>query len=332
MEGQWDVKHAIGRYLLGALFEASMPFTASERGASRAEKIALRNALFVGVPGLGKTEFATLVGKVMGAASLVPPPPPTVTDAYVRSRRTAEDRDDMKRLIDEIYKETSPVVVGRDTLVGEYVGHSESNTIHQIVAALGRVLIIDEAYELVQSDGDNYGQAVMTTLLRAMTDLGPALVLFMTGYEERIRKNLLDINPGLASRVTRTFRFQPYNSEDLARIFYRRLRDDEWGIQVSSADLISTFDGLLAREKLDGMARDVVTLASHVKQLWYTTNADAMEGNIKKGETPGAKKTPISRTITREMFDQSVKEFSEGTTEPLAAAFFASHGGLLCVP
>ena len=112
------------------------------------------------------------------------------------------------------------VEVTRKDLVAEYRGQSGPKTQAKIDEALGGVLFIDEAYDLVQStDGqpDVLGQEAVNVLLTEMENHRDDLVVIIAGYEADLRK-FLEANEGLASRFATTIRFESYTPEEIADI------------------------------------------------------------------------------------------------------------------
>ncbi|WP_079709549.1 AAA family ATPase [Paraliobacillus ryukyuensis] len=113
------------------------------------------------------------------------------------------------RLLAEIYYELGllqskeVIEVNRSHLVGSYVGQSEENTIAYIKKAMGGILFIDEAYSLKRQEqqGNDYGQAVIDTLVSAMTssEYEGKFAVILAGYPEEMRQFLWS-NPGLRSR------------------------------------------------------------------------------------------------------------------------------------
>lgn len=113
------------------------------------------------------------------------------------------------RLLANIYYElglleTKDVIeVNRSHLVGSYVGQTEENTMNYVKQASGGVLFIDEAYSLKREGqtGNDYGQAVIDTLVSAMTskEYGETFAVILAGYPEEMRQFLWS-NPGLRSR------------------------------------------------------------------------------------------------------------------------------------
>lgn len=113
------------------------------------------------------------------------------------------------RLLANIYYdlgllETREVIeVNRSHLVGSYVGQTEENTMNYVQQAIGGILFIDEAYSLQREGqtGNDYGQAVIDTLVSAMTskEYGDKFAVILAGYPDEMRQFLWG-NPGLRSR------------------------------------------------------------------------------------------------------------------------------------
>lgn len=89
--------------------------------------------------------------------------------------------------------------------------------------ARGGVLFVDEAYTLWNTAGSDFGREAIATLLKYMEDWRADLVVIGAGYDANMRQ-LLEANPGLASRFTFTFHFEDYTPADLRRIFDRELK------------------------------------------------------------------------------------------------------------
>ena len=142
---------------------------------------------FVGNPGTGKTTVARIVGQILGAMG-------TLQRGHV-------------------------VEADRSTLVAGYAGQTASQTNQVCDSAVGGVLFIDEAYGLVDAGGDDaYGREALQTLLKRMEDDRDQLVIIFAGYPDEMRQ-LIESNPGLASRINTTITFPDYGPVDLGRIF-----------------------------------------------------------------------------------------------------------------
>ena len=130
------------------------------------------------------------------------------------------------RLIGQIFAELGMVKRGnvfvectREDVVGQYQGHTAAKMKNVIRSAMGGVLFIDDAYSIVYSDGDNFGQEAIDTLLVAMENYRDSLIVVLAGYTTDIDK-LIRTNQGLSSRVTHDLIFEDYSSEEMTEIFY----------------------------------------------------------------------------------------------------------------
>jgi probable Rubsico expression protein CbbX len=115
------------------------------------------------------------------------------------------------------------VAVGRDDLVGQYVGHTAPKTRDAIKRALGGVLFIDEAYHLYRPENDrDYGLEAIEILLQAMETHREDFVVIVAGYRDRMDR-FFSSNPGLSSRVAHHVDFPDYTREELLEIADRLL-------------------------------------------------------------------------------------------------------------
>jgi probable Rubsico expression protein CbbX len=115
------------------------------------------------------------------------------------------------------------VAVGRDDLVGQYVGHTAPKTKEALKRAAGGVLFIDEAYHLYRPENDrDYGQEAIEILLQAMEAQRDEVVVILAGYRDRMER-FFQCNPGMSSRVAHHVDFPDYSHEELLAIADRLL-------------------------------------------------------------------------------------------------------------
>ncbi|CDQ19623.1 AAA+-type ATPase, SpoVK/Ycf46/Vps4 family [Halobacillus karajensis] len=177
----------------------------------------------------------------------------------------------MARLLANIYHElgildTKEVIeVNRSHLVGSYVGQSEENTMNYVKQAIGGVLFIDEAYSLKREGqtGNDYGQAVIDTLVSAMTskEYGGKFAVILAGYPEEMRQFLWS-NPGLRSRFPEQNHIElpDYQMDELLTIAEQTAIENDFFFTETA---LKEFSSLIERERVDdsfGNARTVKNL------------------------------------------------------------------------
>ncbi|QWF84923.1 AAA family ATPase [Amycolatopsis sp. CA-230715] len=159
---------------------------ARRRNAGMKVAVRSRHLLLTGNPGTAKTTVARLLGKIFQALGVLP-------KGHV-------------------------VEVTRTDLVGEYLGETSPKTRAACERAVGGVLFLDEAYNLVTDDDDDYGREAVAELLVQMENHRDDLVVFAAGYPKEI-ETFLESNPGLRSRFAGRIEFPDYSNEELAEIF-----------------------------------------------------------------------------------------------------------------
>ncbi|MDE6166576.1 MAG: AAA family ATPase, partial [Muribaculaceae bacterium] len=156
------------------------------------------HAMFLGSPGTGKTTVAKLLGHMLRRAGLL-------SKGHV-------------------------VVRERATLLGQNYNSESEKTMAAIEEAQGGILLIDEAYQLYQSnDARDPGKFVIDTLLTALADESNRdWMLVLAGYPDEMM-NLFNINPGFKSRIpdSNIYRFEDFTASELMEIadnYLKRLR------------------------------------------------------------------------------------------------------------
>ena len=161
------------------------------------------NMIFSGNPGTGKTTVARIIGKILKAIGVL--------------------------------KKGHMVEVTRSDLVGEYVGQTAPKTLNKIKEAYGGVLFIDEAYSLNGSGVSDFGKEVIATLIKEMEDNRDKLIVIMAGYTKEM-KDLLNLNPGIDSRVKFTVEFSDYNPDELIEIFEGLCKKESYEISEEAKE------------------------------------------------------------------------------------------------
>ena len=109
------------------------------------------------------------------------------------------------------------IEVGRSGLIAEYVGQTAVEVKELFKKAKGSVLFIDEAYSLVDSWENEYGDEAIATIVQEMENNRDDMVVIFAGYPEKM-ETFLSRNPGLRSRVPFVVRFRDYTEDELTAI------------------------------------------------------------------------------------------------------------------
>ena len=127
-------------------------------------------------------------------------------------------------------KRNKIIELQRSDLVGQYLRSTTEKTSANTNEAWGGVLFVDEAYHLIPSE--DFGQASIEELMAVMEDGYP--IMIFAGYDKKMDK-VLDVNPGLRSRIYRKFVFIDYSTDELQQIFY--LYANEKGFTINQVDI-----------------------------------------------------------------------------------------------
>ena len=109
------------------------------------------------------------------------------------------------------------VEVGRQDLVGKYVGWTAPTVKAKFEDAKGGVLFIDEAYSLVDDRDGLYGDEAINTIVQEMENHRDEVIVIFAGYPDKMEAFLAK-NPGLRSRIAFHVPFEDYCVDELCDI------------------------------------------------------------------------------------------------------------------
>ncbi|MFI6873677.1 right-handed parallel beta-helix repeat-containing protein [Streptomyces sp. NPDC050400] len=165
-----------------------------------------RHLVFTGSPGTGKTTVARLYGEILASLGVL----------------------GTGHLVE----------VSRVDLVGEHIGSTAIRTQEAFQRAQGGVLFIDEAYALSPEDsGRDFGREAIDTLVKLMEDQRDSVVVIVAGYTAEMER-FLSVNPGVASRFSRTITFSDYLPEELLRIVEQQADEHEYRLASGTPEAL----------------------------------------------------------------------------------------------
>jgi hypothetical protein len=184
---------------------------------------ARRHLVFTGSPGTGKTTVARLYGEILASLGVL-------------------ERGHL-------------VEVSRVDLVGEHIGSTAIRTQEAFDRARGGVLFIDEAYALSPEDsGRDFGKEAIDTLVKLMEDHRDAVVVIVAGYTAEMER-FLSVNPGVASRFSRTITFSDYVPEELLRIVEQQAEEHEYRLGTGTGEALLKYFTALPKGPAFGNGR-----------------------------------------------------------------------------
>jgi hypothetical protein len=224
--------------------------------------------VFKGAPGTGKTSTARKVGRIFYSMGFLS------SDEVIECSAT--------------------------DMVGEWLGTTGPKVLSLLDKALGKVLLIDEAYRLGSgargTSGSNYHEEAISELVDAMTKprYAQKMIIILAGYDSEMER-LMDSNPGLRGRFPTQVAFPDMKPEHC--LFHLLEEIGKLGIELTDGDgdeeegdqeVLRLFRKL-GRTKHWANGRDVETLAKTViGSVFRRQGAEVMHGlSISTGELVG---------------------------------------------
>ncbi len=177
------------------------------RASSKVDNI---HIAITGNPGTGKTEIAKRLGRIFKAMGVL-------------SKGHVVERE-------------------RKTLLDSYSNSAGANMDKAVDEAIGGVLFIDEAYNLIPmnnpADRDADGSAAVEALMTRMSNDAGKFVTVIAGYKVEIDEFIANANPGLARRFTHRIHLNDYSVADLKEIFLRKAKGENFTLTPEADALL----------------------------------------------------------------------------------------------
>jgi dephospho-CoA kinase len=193
------------------------------------------NFRFIGPPGTGKTTVARRMGKLFHSLGI------PASDDVVKA--SASD------------------------LVRQYVGQTGPKTIGKLQEALGKVLFIDQAYQLNPGKHGSFTQEAMDQLVNQLTkpEFYQKLVVILAGYENDIAR-LMQANAGLSSHFHKAVTFRHFSVDECSSLLKQSLMNE--GFEIPDFDHVKIkFSKLLQDLQMApgwGNGRDISSLSKDI--------------------------------------------------------------------
>ena len=161
----------------------------------------MMHTALMGPPGVGKTTVAHILADIYKALGFV--------------------------------KKGKLIVVGREDLVGQYLGETALKTRDVLENAIGNVLFIDEAYSLGNTgSGDSYSKECIDTITKFIGEHTKNFICIIAGYEKQLKECFFDNNPGLDRRFPWKYTLTSYKPNQLVDIYNTMVSKKGWKLKM----------------------------------------------------------------------------------------------------
>ena len=190
------------------------------------------HVVLYGPPGTGKTEVAKIIGQLFANINIL--------------------------------KSNKFKKVTRADLVAGYLGQTALKTKNVIEDSLDGVLFIDEAYSLGnQEKRDSFAKECLDTLCESLSNYKERLIVIIAGYKEELDNCFFSYNSGLESRFIWRYNTDKYTSDELMKIFIKKVYNINWSINIENTILTEWFKKHSKKFKYYG--RSIETLLTKTK-------------------------------------------------------------------
>lgn len=126
------------------------------------------------------------------------------------------------------------VIANRNDFVDIYVGGTGPRTKKFIHANRGKVIFLDEAYNMINGTQDSFGNEAINTINQHLSEFPNETVFIFAGYEEKLKDTIFKAQPGLERRCMWHFTCDKYTGKELYAILLLQLKKE--GIEILGRD------------------------------------------------------------------------------------------------
>ena len=221
--------------------------------------------------------------------------------------KPAEDREYTPNTDDMIK------IVTRADFVGEYVGWTDKKVNTLLMANLGKVVFIDEAYSLINGVHDSFGMEALTTLNLFLSQHPREIIVILAGYKDLLETGIFAVQPGLERRMLWKFDCEGYTGPELFQILELQLTTKYWSFVDKEAVRQLVIDNVAAFPAFGG---DTERL-SFFAQLEHSRDSLAHENSVVKDKLSTDQVRRGIRKLRENSLDKT-KPTDAGSRNPLA--------------
>lgn len=132
------------------------------------------------------------------------------------------------------YDDNVVTIANRTDFVDIYLGGTAPKTKKFIEANRGKVIFLDETYNLVNAPNDTYGLEALNTINQWMSENPNEVVFIFAGYEHLMKNTIFKAQPGLERRCMWHFNCDKYSGKELYEILLQQLKKED--LELSPRD------------------------------------------------------------------------------------------------
>jgi len=203
--------------------------------------------IITGSPGTGKTSLGIIIAKLYFQMGIIESKP------SINPLTGQKENFNFK-----IYK--------RSDLIAQYLGHTAIKTQKAIDECIGGVMFIDEAYSLGHDEkSDIYTKECLDTINQNLSENKNKFILIIAGYPDQLDKCFFSHNEGLRRRFSFKYHIEKYNSKELVKILYYKIKSQKWILDnsIKEDQLIRLIDDSIGL--FENFGGDIETWLLHIK-------------------------------------------------------------------